>query len=98
MHSLLSSILGPMFAKEMVEIARRKRYFVNRVLYGLALLFTVFVVWDNYRGRFPGAGRVSIHLMADITEGLFHPGRAARYAAVCLFVAPVPWRVRGSQR
>jgi ABC-type transport system involved in multi-copper enzyme maturation permease subunit len=86
MHSLLSSMLGPMFAKEMVEIARRKRYFVNRVLYGLALLFTVFVVWDNYRGRFPGAQRVSIHLMAEIAEALFHAVSAVQYGAVFLFV------------
>src|SRR5438128_12415445 len=86
MHSLLSSILGPMFAKEMVEIARRKRYFVNRILYGLALLFTVFVVWDNFRGRFPGAGRVSIHLMAEMAEALFHAVSAVQYGAGFLFV------------
>ena len=34
MLNFLTSLFGPIFAKEMVEIARRKRYYFNRVLYG----------------------------------------------------------------
>ena len=44
MLRVLASLLGPIFAKEAVEIARRKRYYVNRVLYGLVLLVSLFVV------------------------------------------------------
>jgi ABC-type transport system involved in multi-copper enzyme maturation permease subunit len=86
MHSLFSALLGPMFAKEMVEIARHKRYFVNRVLYGLALLFTVFLVWDSYRGRFGWQGTASIHVMAQFAEQLFHAVSGVQYGAVFLFV------------
>src|SRR6266581_4761461 len=86
MHSLLSSLLGPMFAKEMIEIARRKRYFINRVLYGLVLFFTVFVVWDDFRGRFAGQGTASIRVMAEMAEALFHAISGVQYGAVFLFV------------
>jgi ABC-type transport system involved in multi-copper enzyme maturation permease subunit len=75
-----------MFAKEMVEIARRKRYFVNRVLYGLALWITVYVVWDGYRGRFGWQGSASIGLMAEFAERLFHAVSGLQYGAVFLFV------------
>ena len=49
MLKFLSLFLGPVFAKEMVEMARRKRYFFNRVLYGLVLLFTLWIVWEEHR-------------------------------------------------
>jgi ABC-type transport system involved in multi-copper enzyme maturation permease subunit len=86
MHGLLASLLGPVFAKEMVEISRRKRYFVNRVLFGLALLFTLYFVWDSFRGQFAAGGRVSIGLMARMAESLFHAVSGLQYAAVFLFV------------
>src|SRR5205085_3238038 len=77
---------GPMFAKEMTEMARRKRYFINRVLYGLVLLFTMFLVWDNYRGRLGGGGTASLRQMADFAESLFHAVSGVQYGAVFLFV------------
>src|SRR5438128_9658562 len=86
MHSFLSALLGPMFAKEMIEIARRKRYFVNRVLYGLVLLFTVYLVWESYSNRFRWEGRASIHLMAQMAQQLFQAVSGVQYAAVFLFV------------
>jgi ABC-type transport system involved in multi-copper enzyme maturation permease subunit len=98
MHSLLASLLGPMFAKEMIEIARRKRYFVNRVLYGLALLFAVYLVWDSFRGRFAWEGRVSIRLMAEMAEGLFHAVSGVQYGAVFLFVPLFVCGVIASER
>jgi ABC-type transport system involved in multi-copper enzyme maturation permease subunit len=86
MHSLLASLLGPMFAKEMVEIARRRRYFINRVLYGLVLLFTFFLVWDSFRGQFARDGSAPIHVMARMAENLFHAVSGVQYGAVFLFV------------
>jgi ABC-type transport system involved in multi-copper enzyme maturation permease subunit len=86
MHNFLSLLLGPMFAKEMMEIARRKRYFINRVLYGLVLLFTIFLVWDSFRGRLAWQGRTSIRMMADFAEALFHAVSGVQYGAVFLFV------------
>jgi ABC-type transport system involved in multi-copper enzyme maturation permease subunit len=75
-----------MFAKEMLEIARRKRYFVNRVLYGLVLLFTVFLVWDSYNELFRSEGRASIRLMARMAGQLFQAVSSVQYGAVFLFV------------
>lgn len=98
MHSLLASLLGPMFAKEMVEIARRKRYFVNRVLYGLALLFTVYLVWDSFRGRVAWNGTASIRLMAQMAEELFHAVSGVQYGAVFLFVPVFLCGVIASER
>ena len=44
MLRFLSALLGPIFAKEMVEMSRRKRYYFNRVLYGL-VLHPAFYLW-----------------------------------------------------
>ena len=50
-------LFGPIFRSELIMTARRKRYYVARVLYGLALLFllrqefaaeqSIFVYWSN---------------------------------------------------
>ena len=85
MLRFLSVLLGPIFAKEMVEMSRRKRYYFNRVLYGLVLLFTLFVVWQEYRWRFQG-GTMTIRVMADFAETLFHAVSSVQYGAVFLFV------------
>jgi ABC-type transport system involved in multi-copper enzyme maturation permease subunit len=86
MLRLLSTLAGPVFAKEMVEIARRKRYYFNRVLYGLVLLFTLFLVWDSFGWRLAQAGGPTIRLMADMAQALFHGVSAVQYGAVFLFV------------
>jgi ABC-type transport system involved in multi-copper enzyme maturation permease subunit len=86
MHSFLASLLGPMFAKEMVEIARRKRYFINRVLYGLALLLALFLVWKSFWGQFAWDGTASIRVMARMAEELFDMVSGVQYGAVFLFV------------
>ncbi|HEV3202729.1 MAG TPA: hypothetical protein VGY77_00030, partial [Gemmataceae bacterium] len=56
----LAAIAGPIFAKELVEMGRRKRYFINRIFYGLVLLFSLYVVWESNRWRFYETGRYSI--------------------------------------
>jgi ABC-type transport system involved in multi-copper enzyme maturation permease subunit len=85
MLRLLSFLVGPVFAKEMVEMARRKRYYLNRVLYGAVLLFTLFVVWKDYERQFQQF-TTSIRVMAQMAQSLFHAVSSVQYGAVFLFV------------
>jgi ABC-type transport system involved in multi-copper enzyme maturation permease subunit len=86
MLRLLSSFLGPVCAKEMVEIARRKRYYFNRILYGIALLLTLFLVWQSNSWRFQAGRRQSIHAMAEVASALFSAVGTLQLLAVFLFV------------
>ncbi len=85
MLRILSLFLGPIFAKEMVEMARRKRYYLNRVLYGLVLLFTLLIVYENFSWQWT-AGKPSIRLMALIAEALFHGISIVQFGAAFLLV------------
>src|SRR5438132_9353641 len=85
MLKFLSLFLGPVFAKEMVEMARRKRYFFNRVLYGLVLLFTLWIVWEEHRFDVQN-GKVTLRVMASLAETMFHAVSGVQYGAVFLFV------------
>ena len=75
-----------MFAKEMVEVARRKRYFFNRVVYGLALLFGLFIIWENYYWRFQYNNRSLLQTLADMATEMFTAVVWVQYGAVYLFV------------
>ena len=86
MLRLLAALLGPIFAKELVEMARRRRYYFNRVLYGAALLFAVFLVWESYRDRLQWQDGRIIQVMADMGESLFLAISGLQYGAVYLFV------------
>ncbi len=97
MQQFLSLLLGPMFAKEMVEIARRKRYFFNRVFYGSVLLFALFVTWDAYSYQFR-RGSPSIQDMAMMASALFTTVAWVQYCAVYLFVPVFVCGVISSER
>jgi ABC-type transport system involved in multi-copper enzyme maturation permease subunit len=47
MQRHISEFLGPIFAKEIVEIARRWRYYLCRTIYGAVLVFVMYVVWEE---------------------------------------------------
>jgi ABC-type transport system involved in multi-copper enzyme maturation permease subunit len=80
-------LLGPVFAKEMVEIARRKRYYVNRVIYGLALLFTMFMLWQEYGYRIERyTGGEQVRRMAEFANAIFVAVSLVQYISVYLFV------------
>jgi len=91
MQRFMATVAGPVFAKEMVEIARRKRYYLNRVLYGLALLLVLYLVYENNRWRWSIAP--SIHAMAELAGHFFDASNVLQYVAayvlVPLFVAGV---------
>jgi ABC-type transport system involved in multi-copper enzyme maturation permease subunit len=85
MLTLLAALLGPIFAKEMVEMSRRARYYFNRVFYGSSLLVAASVVWDEsyaslHRGTHP------IQAMANMANQFFIVVSCLQCAAVFLFV------------
>ncbi len=86
----MTALLGPIFAKEMVEMARRKRYYFNRVLFGAALLFTLYTIWESYHWRVQYNGGVNsglnYRLMARMAEDLFLAVSWVQFGAVFLFV------------
>jgi len=79
----MALLAGPIFAKEMVELARRKRYYLNRVLYGLVLLFALFITYESFSWR-PQMGKPSIRMMAEIAQSLFLAVSNVQYWAVYL--------------
>ncbi|HLN29994.1 MAG TPA: ABC transporter permease subunit [Gemmataceae bacterium] len=83
MLRIMALLAGPIFAKEMVELARRKRYYFNRVLYGLVLLFALFIVYESFSWRL-AMGRASIRMMAEIAHSLFMAVANVQYWAVYL--------------
>ena len=82
----LAALLGPIFAKEVVEIARRKRYYLSRVLYGLALLFALYLVWQHYRPWQYGSGGASLRELARLAEALCFSVSVIQFGAVFVFV------------
>jgi ABC-type transport system involved in multi-copper enzyme maturation permease subunit len=81
----LTALMGPIFAKEMVEMARRKRYYFNRILFGSALLFSLYVIWNSYHWRIRYSG-MDYRLMARMAEDLFLAVSWVQFGAVFLFV------------
>ncbi|MCI0685517.1 MAG: ABC transporter permease [Gemmataceae bacterium] len=47
MQRHITEFLGPIFAKEIIEIARRWRYYMCRGLYGAILVFLLYVAWEQ---------------------------------------------------
>jgi ABC-type transport system involved in multi-copper enzyme maturation permease subunit len=86
MLRLLAALLGPIFAKEAVEIARRKRYYFNRLLYGAALLVALLIIWEDYGGRLSAGGSTAIRAMARMAAEFFLYICIIQFGAVFLFV------------
>jgi ABC-type transport system involved in multi-copper enzyme maturation permease subunit len=82
----LAMLLGPIFAKEMVEMARRKRYYFNRSAYGVTLLLVMFAIWEENRWRIESAGPGIIRVQAQMAEQLYYGVIGVQYGAVVLFV------------
>jgi ABC-type transport system involved in multi-copper enzyme maturation permease subunit len=86
MLRLFTALVGPVFAKEMMEMARRKRYYFNRVLYGLVLLLSLLMVWDSFQWRYGSSGTLSIKDMAAMARRQFDTISIVQFAAVFLLV------------
>jgi outer membrane protein assembly factor BamB/ABC-type transport system involved in multi-copper enzyme maturation permease subunit len=98
MLRFFTTIAGPVFAKEMVEMARRKRYYFNRVFFGAVLLFTLFMVYITGSWRYMGGSDDSIQAMAALSESMFIAASSVQYAAVYLFVPLFVCGVIASER
>lgn len=62
-------LLGPIFRVELVSVARRRRYFVLRVLYAALILF---VLWTTYSSAYYlRSGQPSIRASAMLAAGFF---------------------------
>jgi ABC-type transport system involved in multi-copper enzyme maturation permease subunit len=84
MQRHISEFLGPIFAKEVVEIARRPRYYLCRTIYGAVLVFVMYVVWEEYRAfaRVVGVG----NSLARIAGTVFTASSYIQYWSVYLLV------------
>jgi len=86
MHAIVATLFGPIFAKEMVEMARRKRYFFNRVFFGMVLLLALLIVWTEFARRFANMSGSTVTLMAEFAATQFLVLSWIQYLAVYLFV------------
>ncbi len=86
LHALIA-LGGPVFGKELVEMARRRRYFATRLLYGFALLFALFVTWQGTSfARRMGGQAPTLADIADLAGWLFLAVCYVQYLAVYVFV------------
>jgi ABC-type transport system involved in multi-copper enzyme maturation permease subunit len=65
-------LLGPVFNAELLTTARRARYYVIRFLYGLIILFQIYLSYqaNSWRSGF-GTRELSIQEMADLGQQVF---------------------------
>src|SRR5262245_48396997 len=86
MMSAISDLFGPIFAKELVEMARRWRYYLSRIVLGSVLLLVLFVVYENTSHSFRYQKVPSTNAMSYMAEQFFLTVCWVQYAAVYLFV------------
>ena len=78
---------GPVFGKELVELARRRRYFATRLIYGLALLFAMFIAWQGSSFAVSIGGQTpTLADVAQLAGWLFLAVSYVQYLAVYVFV------------
>lgn len=94
----MTRLLGPVFAKEMVEMARRKRYYLNRVLFGLGLLCALGMAWENSRWQFGYDRTPLLQDLANLAHTMFVAVATVQYIAVFVFVPPLLCGVVASER
>ncbi|MGL4464611.1 MAG: ABC transporter permease, partial [Planctomycetia bacterium] len=93
MHWRAAAALGPLYVKETLEIARRRRYFVARAVFAGCLLLAMFSVWGRYfDGRsLPSAdyARLQTAFAADLFKTVGFVQLAAIHLLVPMFVCGI---------
>src|SRR5262249_2433446 len=84
MHNLIATLFGPIFSKELIEMARRMRYYLARVVYGFGLLFVLLMVWESSQWLIRQLGPVKA--MPQVAESFSIAIYCVQFAAVFLFV------------
>ncbi len=65
-------LLGPIFRVELVATARRRRYFLLRVLYAILILFVLWTAYESSSWARSGQGNVSIQHGATLAASFFY--------------------------
>lgn len=86
MLSLITDLFGPIFAKELVEMARRWRYYQNRVLFGGLVLIVLLMVYQETQYLYTGRGGMTTASLAKMAEVFFLSYLWVQFVAVFLFV------------
>ncbi|MFT3880010.1 MAG: hypothetical protein QM703_10170 [Gemmatales bacterium] len=86
MLSLITDLFGPIFAKELVEMARRWRYYQNRVLFGVLVLIVLLIVYQETQWIYTMRGGMTTASMAKMAEVFFLSYLWVQYLTVFLFV------------
>ncbi|HEV8059521.1 MAG TPA: ABC transporter permease subunit, partial [Gemmataceae bacterium] len=86
MQAIFTALFGPVFVKEMLELARRPRYYLVRVIYGLGILFVLFIAFQSYGWLLIQNGGSNIRLMAAFAEQMFRSVGTLQYIALFAFV------------
>jgi len=89
MLSLLAWLFGPIFAKELVEVGRRRRTYITRTIYGIALLTIVSLIWMS-RQQYPyGYEGTTISEMASEARDLFEAVCCEQFFGVLLLTPAI---------
>src|SRR2546422_10204159 len=84
MQRQITEFLGPIFAKKIIEIARRWRYYLCRTVYGGILVFILYVAWEEWRSR-PGMASDS-NALARFAAMVFTAASYLQYWSVYLLI------------
>ena len=77
--------LGPVLRFELITTARRGRYYLARFVYGLFLLYTVWVSFTS-RSYYLRGNRMTPHEMAGFAQGMFSSLAYLQWIAVLVVV------------
>jgi ABC-type transport system involved in multi-copper enzyme maturation permease subunit len=86
MQAIFTALFGPVFTKEMLELARRRRYFFVRAAYGLGIFFVLFITFQSYDWRMRQPNGVNIHFMAEFAETMFRAVGITQFIALFALV------------
>ena len=86
MLSIITDLFGPIFAKEMVEMARRWRYYQNRILFGGLVLVVLLIVYQETQYRYTMTGGFTVNALSKMAETFFLSYLWVQYITVFLFV------------
>ncbi|MBX9652398.1 hypothetical protein K2Y11_02140 [bacterium] len=67
MRYFLDGMFGPFVTKEMIQLSRRPRTYVARILVGLAILFGLMLVWTPWKVGFFAAKELTLQELADLS-------------------------------
>lgn len=86
MLSIITDLFGPIFAKEMVEMARRWRYYQNRIIFGCVVLLVLWMVHEQMQWMIRIQGKTTLSMLARMAEGFFLGYLWVQHIAVYIFV------------